>query len=234
MLLLFDKFLFWVFLLYALSFFAVAGIIIASGRRAADNPALRAFLILAGFAGTHGLAELLDWVRFVLVTLNQPAPEWIRAAAQGLCLVSFVMLLQFALAVREIINVGTRLYRLVPAALFLVFLAAMRALGVTELADLALFGRYAFGFTGAALSAYSLYKFGESVQPLEDVKLNRGVGLIAAGFAAYAVFGGLVVTPLAGIPIQAFRAACAGTVALGSISVVASFKYMKPDSAESV
>jgi hypothetical protein len=62
------------------------------------------------------------------------------------------------------------------------------------------------------------------MKPLGNKKLNRGLIILAVGLAAYAICGGLIVTPIFGVPIQLFRAICALSIAVASISILEIFK----------
>jgi hypothetical protein len=64
------------------------------------------------------------------------------------------------------------------------------------------------------------------MKPLGNQRLDRGLNIAAAGFICYAVFGGLLIKPIAGIPIQLFRSACAVTIALSSFAVIDIYQYV--------
>jgi hypothetical protein len=57
-----------------------------------------------------------------------------------------------------------------------------------------------------------------------SARLEVGLALNALGFFAYSVFGGLIVTTVAGQPVQIFRALCAFTVAVASALVLGIFR----------
>jgi hypothetical protein len=62
------------------------------------------------------------------------------------------------------------------------------------------------------------------MKPLGNKKLNQGLIVLAVGLAAYAICGGLLVTPLFGLPIQLFRVICAFSIAVASVSILEIFK----------
>jgi hypothetical protein len=100
-------------------------------------------------------------------------------------------------------------------------------MGITDILKIGLLGRYSFGFTGSVLSAVSLLVAGNTMKLLGNQKLVKGLNIAAAGFACYAVFGGLIIKPIAGVPIQLFRAACAVTIAFSAFAVLDVYKYVK-------
>jgi hypothetical protein len=55
-------------------------------------------------------------------------------------------------------------------------------------------------------------------------RLIRALVITGIGFVCYAVFGGLIVEPIAGVPVQLFRAACAVTIAVYSFAILDIFK----------
>jgi hypothetical protein len=64
------------------------------------------------------------------------------------------------------------------------------------------------------------------LQPV-SIEANRGLNVAAASFALYAVVGGLIVNPLFGVPVQAFRAACAFVAAIASAAILDVFNVQK-------
>ena len=58
-------------------------------------------------------------------------------------------------------------------------------------------------------------------------RLTNGLIVIGIGFVCYAVFGGLVVEPILGLPIQLFRAVCAVTIAAYSFVILEILKVSK-------
>ncbi len=50
--------------------------------------------------------------------------------------------------------------------------------------------------------------------------ITNGLIVTGTGFVCYAVFGGLVVEPIPGLPIQLFRAGCALTIAVYSFTIL--------------
>ena len=226
--------LFWVFPVSAFSFLLMAFLIFRGARKASPSPLIKSFLVLAWFGLSHGIAEMIDWVRFIQKAAGAPASNGLMVLAQVFGLVSFVLLWQFGLSIYDNHHYNRRFVKAAPSLLAGAFLVAMWFLAIADVQQIGLWARYCLGFTGAALSAFSLYKLGETVRPLEDKKLDRGIQLAVASFTGYAIFGGLLVTPLGPVPIQFFRAGCALLMAFASFAIVDFYRFVKTSTPERV
>jgi hypothetical protein len=116
--------------------------------------------------------------------------------------------------------------RAIPSVLLAIFIGTILALGITDILKIGLLARYSFGLTGSVLSAISLFILAATLKPLDNQKLLIGLNITAASFVCYALFGGLIIKPIAGIPIQLFRYACAVTIAIFTFSVLDIYKYV--------
>jgi hypothetical protein len=221
--------LFYVYLIYGISFLLIGFLILKEAVGASLGPIIGAFYILAFFGIVHGLAELTDWVRFIRRALGAPDMEALRYVSQGFLILSFVILLQFGinLLTCQSAGKGVRALRVIPTLGLAIFLAAVVARGMSDVLAVGLLARWGFGFTGSAVSAIALAVTAQTMKPLENSKLVSGMRLAAAGFGFYAIFGGLLVGPIGAMPIQLFRAVCAVTIALSSFSVIDVFKYVR-------
>jgi len=216
--------LFYIFFIYGLSFLVMSSLIFYGIKRATSLTLVSTFSLLAFFGLTHGITEWIDWVRFILKTLGSGEVGILIALSQIFLVVSFVLLLQFGINLLTYQSEKKGFVRALPLVLFVIYLAALLAAGVTDVLRAGLIGRYSFGFTGAALSAIVIFKLSNTMKPLGNRKLIKGLTVAAVGFACYAIFGGLIIRPVLGLPVQLFRAACAITIAVSFFNVLDVFK----------
>jgi uncharacterized membrane protein len=219
--------LFYIFFVYGVSFLFMSFMVFYGARTAAASPLVYSFYMLALFGLTHGITEIVDWLRFIVKTLGQPEIVALTWLSQIFLIVSFVFLLQFAVNALTHSMEKRKIIRAVPAVLLGLFVLFVLARGISDIRAIGLKARYGFGFTGAALSAVALFLLAHRMNPLGNSKLVNGLNLTGAAFACYALFGGLIIKPIAGIPIQLFRSACAVTAAFSSVQVLEIFKYVK-------
>ena len=225
--------LFYVYFLYGLSFFVMAGLVISGVTRASSLTLVSPFSMLAAFGFTHGTTEMIDWVRFIREMLGLPENTWLLYTSQFVLILSFVLLLQFGVNLLTYKNSQNKYPRAIPSILLFVFLDSMYFLGIFDIRQVGLIARYSFGFAGSALSALALFRLNNTMKPLGNKKLSRGLIVLAVSLAAYAIFGGLIVTPLIGLPIQLARAVCALVIAVASMSILEIFKIKVPASGRS-
>ncbi len=221
---LFTAPLFYIYLLYGLSFL-IMGYLIAGGMKKATSLALvSSFFMLVVFGVAHGAAEIIDWIRFINKTLGNPENPVLFYASQILLVSSFVFLLQFGINLMTYKSGRKSVVRAIPVVLLAVFAAAIFAFGISDISRIGLMGRYSFGFIGSAVSSIMLFRLGSTMKALGDRKLVQGLNLAATGFACYAVFGGLIIDPVIGLPVQLFRALCALTISVASSFILGVFK----------
>jgi len=216
--------LFYIFFIYGLSFLVMSSLIFYGIKRATSLTLVSTFSLLAFFGLTHGITEWIDWVRFILKTLGSEEVGILTSLSQIFLVVSFVFLLQFGINLLTYQSEKKCVIRAIPLVLFVIYLAAVFATGVTDILQAGLIGRYGFGFTGAALSAIVIFRLSNTMKPLGNRKLIKGLTVAAVGFACYAIFGGLIIRPVLGLPVQLFRAACAITIAVSFFNVLDVFK----------
>jgi len=221
---LFGEPLFYIYLIYGLSFIVMASLIIGGIKRATSLTLVSSFSMLAAFGITHGIAEMVDWVRFIEQKLGQPASAGLLYASQIFMMLSFALLLQFGINVLSYKSSHRKSLRAIPVVLVVAFLTAVYFLGISDISQAGLIARRSFGFAGSALSAIMLFRLSNTMRPLGNEKLNLALIVAAASLAVYAICGGLIVTPLFGLPIQVFRAVCAFVIAVASASILDIFK----------
>jgi hypothetical protein len=216
--------LFYIYFIYGLSFLLMSFLIFYGIKRATSLTFVSTFSMLALFGLTHGMTEWIYWVQFMLQTMGSGKVGILTYLSQIFLVVSFVFLLQFGINLLTYQWEKKGFVRAIPLVLFVIYLAAIFAAGVTDVLQAGLIGRYGFGFTGAALSAIVIFRLSNTVKPLGNRKLARGLTLAAVGFACYAIFGGLIINPVLGLAVQLFRAACAFTIAISFFNVLDVFK----------
>ena len=218
--------LFYIFFIYGSSFLLMFHMIARGARRATSAPLISAFSVLALFGLTHGITEMIDWVRFMIKTLGKPEVTVLTYLSQGFLIISFFFLLQFGVNLLSLEYRQKSFVRVLPAVLLGVFIGTALALGITDVTKIGLLSRYSFGFGGSLLSAAALFHLAVTLKPLENQKLLKGLKVAGFGFACYAVFGGLIINPIGVLPVQLFRAACAVTIAIYTFSFLDIYKYV--------
>ena len=221
---LFGDPLFYTYFIYGVSFLVMAGLIIGGITRATSYTLVSSFSMLAAFGLTHGITEMVDWVIFIRRTLGQSENAVLLYTSQIFLVLSFVLLLQFGINVLTYKNSQNKIPRAIPSILVVVYLVTVYFFRISDISQAGLIARYSFGFAGSALSAIMLFRLSITMRPLNNKKLNRGLIMSAGGLAAYAICGGLIVTPLFGLPIQFFRTVCAFVIAVASASILDIFK----------
>ena len=221
---LFGDIRFYIYFIYGVSFLAMAVLVIAGITRATSYTLVSSFWLLAAFGLTHGITEIVDWTRFIEQTRGDPVNVGLLYTSKIFLIFSFVLLLQFGINVLTYKNSQSKSPRAIPTILVVVYLAALYFFKISDIRQAGLIARYSFGFVGSALSAISLIPLIITMKPLGNKKLNRGLIILAVGLAAYAICGGLIVSPIFGVPIQLFRAICAFSIAVASVSILEIFK----------
>jgi hypothetical protein len=219
--------LFYIFFVYGMSFLLMSYMVFRGAMKASDSPLVFSFYLLALFGLTHGITEMTDWVRFMVKTLGVEEIKTLTYLSQTFLVISFAILFQFGSNLLAYQSDNRKTFMAIPSILVAFFIVIILSLGITDVLKIGLYARYSFGFMGSVLSAIALTMMGNTVKLLGDQKLTRGLTIAAAGFTCYAVFGGLIIKPIAGVPIQLFRAACAVAVAFSSFAVIDVFKYVK-------
>jgi signal transduction histidine kinase/CheY-like chemotaxis protein len=223
-----------VFFIYGLAFFLL-GTAILQQSRTGSAFSLGSFMwLLAGFGLLHSAGEWMDMFLTLGGAYWTPLGlEVIKIAGFYLGAASFVFLLLFGLRMvsgdrpNYKYSAGTAL---IASALFL---GAMSLYGVSTgfsgdwLLLSQVLTRYLAGFPAATLTAIGFWQYGRSaeIRGLGSSQIDRSLIGMAAVFALYAVFAGLVVPGAAffpasvlnyttfrdavGVPIQIVRAACA-------------------------
>jgi len=222
-----------VFFSYGLAFFLLGIAILLQPKRGSAFKIGNSLWLLAGFGLLHGLNEWMDMFLTLGDTYWTPlGTEVIKVASFYFMAASFICLLHFGLITLqnrpkyEFIN-------LTASIASLLFLVAVTSYGVSTgfsgqcLQLSQILGRYLLGFPGTVLTAIGFWRQRKLsyIQGLSSRRVDRSLMGMAAVFALYAFFTGLVVPSglffpasvlnyatfkdAVGIPVQLFRAACA-------------------------
>ncbi len=214
----------YLYVIYGASFLVMSYVVFNGTKKATDITLITTFYALNLFGLTHGVAELIDWERFFLKATGTGEVEILKYLSQIFLIISFVVLLQFGVNLLTYRNERKGTFRLIPVILLLVYIIVLFIIKTDDISKAGLIARYTFGFSGALLSGVALYNLADSMKDVGNSKLIKGLVVAASGFALYSVFGGLIIKPIVGLPIQLFRAACALTIAISSFYVLDVFK----------
>jgi hypothetical protein len=221
---LFHQPLFYIYFIYGVSFLTMAYLIFQGIRKGTSLVLVTTFQMLAAFGLTHGIREMIDWVSFILATNGHPEIAWLKFLSDAFLIVSFVILLQFAVNLLSYRSERKTAYRLIPGVLVAAGIVAMVATRTYDSGQVGLCVRRSFGFGGALFSGIAFCKLAVAMRAIGNTQIEGGLVLGALGFFAYAVFGGLVVTTVAGQPVQVFRTLCAFTIAVASALILDIFR----------
>jgi len=219
--------LFYIDLLYGISFLLMSFVIFEGTRKASSIMFVPTFYILGGFGLVHGITELIDWVSFILKTSGAGEFKVLIILSQSCLITSFVLLLQFGINILTYKSEKKGIYRSLPALLFIAYIAYIFISETSHVRTAGLIARRGFGFSGALLSGLAFFSLAKSMKARGNPRLTNGLVVTGIGFVCYAVFGGLVVEPILGLPIQLFRAVCAFTIAVYSFAILEILKVSK-------
>ncbi len=219
--------LFYIDFVYGISFLLMSFVVFEGTRKASSLTFVTTFYMLAGFGLVHGITELVDWARFILEAEGAGESELLVILSQSCLITSFVLLLQFGVNLLTYRSEKKGIYRLLPTLLLVAYIAYIFVAGISHIRTAGLIARRGFGFSGALLSGVAFFNLARSMKVIMYRRLTDGLVIAGSGFICYAVFGGLIVQPIAGLPIQLFRAACAFTIAVSSFFILEIFKVSK-------
>lgn len=210
-----------IFIFYGFGFLFL-GIVIFLKREKVANADMAEFYYLSGFGIVHGMTEWLDALR-IAIKINGIAPIPVLDMAKMLMLLaSFVLLLQFGAALLLRGNKRLQSLKFLPLVAGTIFLLTTLATGTFMSSDLII--RNLFAFTGSIATAIGFLTLTQEAGAQQDNFRKSGI-MLALTFGAYAVFAGIITTPLSGIPPQFVRMICALVAAyylsfmLNSISI---------------
>lgn len=216
--------LFYIDLIYGISFLLMSFVIFEGTRKASSIIFVPTFYMLGGFGLVHGITELIDWVSFILKTSGVGEFVVLIILSQSCLITSFVLLLQFGINILTYKSEKKGIYRSLPILLFAAYTVYIIFAETSHIRTAGLISRRGFGFSGALLSGLAFFSLAKSMKVIGHPKLTKRLIVTGIGFVCYAVFGGLIINPIFGLPIQLFRAVCAFTITISSFYVLDVFK----------
>jgi len=217
-----------VYLIYGTSFLIMFAALTLWKKRVSHIEIMDDFKYLAAFGLLHGLAEYSDIPRFLAWQ-----PSWIFDMVKLLLVLSsFAALLAFGL---NIISAGIeerRWLRGIPYGAFLMYIWLLIFTGLDftnqdtginyKAADLA--QRYSLGLIGAAVTSYAFFDLSGKMKAIAGEIAGKKFMFAGIGFALYAIFAGLIVNPVFGVPAVVYRS---GIAVLITIAVIGIFRLFE-------
>jgi hypothetical protein len=219
--------LFYIYFVYGVSFLLMSFVVFHGTRSASSITFVTNFYMLAGFGLVHGITELIDWLRFILETSGAGEFKVLLIFSQSCLITSFVLLLQFGVTLLTYRSEKKGIYRTLPALLFVAYIGYLFITGTSHIRTAGLIARRSFGFSGALLSGLAFFSLAKSMKAVGHPRLTNGLVVTGIGFMCYALFGGLIVEHVAGLPVQLFRAVCAFVIAIYSFSILEIFRLSR-------
>jgi signal transduction histidine kinase len=242
-----DPFLFLVYFVYGLAFFAMG---IAMWLEAGRSPALaeaRVLRFLATFGLLHGTHEWLEAYLLQADYLGVISPPWMPAIRLVLLVASFIFLFLYAVQMLLLVSPRVTRLRVLRFSAFGVYVVLIlasayhalqtAALAVPDLLDS--LSRYLLAIPAAFLAALALRAQAREASQAYRIKLSRSLILAAVGFGVYAL-AQLFVRPMAmfpaqylnadafrswtGFPVQLVRAVMAVTITVALLVATASIE----------
>ncbi len=219
-----------VYLIYGTSFIIMFLALTLWKNRVSHIELMKDFKYLAAFGLLHGLTEYSDIPRFLAWQ-----PAWAFDLIK-LVLVSgsFAALLAFGL---NIISVGIeerRWLRGIPYGALLMYFWLLIFVGLDlgqgagiNYASVDLAQRHSLGFMGAVISSYAFLDLSRKMNSVVGGKAGNRFVLAGIGFALYAIYGGLIVTPVFGIPAVVYRSAIAVLITIAVLRIFQLFRVKK-------
>src|ERR1700676_1703311 len=240
-----------VFFIYGLAFFLLGIAILLQPRLGSAFNIGNSLWLLAGFGLLHGLGEWMDMFLTLGDTYWTPlGTEVIKIASFYFGAASFVCLLQFSLRIIFQNRSKNEFLERTAWIASLFFLVRVTSYGVSTgfsgqwLLLSQILMCYLIGLPGAILAAIGFWQQRKSsdIQGLSSYRVDRSLMGMAAVFALYAFFAGLVVPSapffpasvfnsatfqdVVGLPVQLFRAACALPMAYFITGILNIFKLL--------
>ena len=190
-----------VFFIYGLAFFLLGIAILLQSKRGSAFKIGNSLWLLAGFGLLHGLGEWMDMFLTLGDTYWTPlGTEVLKIASFYFGAASFICLLHFSLIIFQNRS-KYEFIDLIALNASLLFLVAVTSYGVSTgfsgqcLQLSQILGRYLLGFPGVVLTAIGFWRQRKLsyIQGLGSGQVDRSLMGMAAVFALYAFFAGLVV-----------------------------------------
>ncbi len=208
-----DLFLFLVYFVYGLAFFAMG---IAMWLEAGRSPALaeaRMLRPLAAFGLLHGAHEWLESYLLQAAPLGLIPPAWLSAIRVSLLVSSFVFLFLYAVQMLLYVSVRDVRLRFFRFSIFGVYAVLILASGIhaLQISNLSLsdfmdaLSRYLLAFPSAFLAALALRAQARQADQEIRIRLSQSLIMAAIGFGVYAL-AQLFVRPMEMFPAEYLNA----------------------------
>lgn len=221
-----------VYLVYGTSFVAMFLALTFWRKRVGHIELMNDFRYLAIFGLLHGLAEYSDIPRFFAWQ-----PSWIYDIIK-LFLVSssYAALLAFGLNVVLAGIEERRWLRGIPHGALLMYFWLILFMGLDifsgkgtgikySSAELAM--NYSLGFLGAVVTSYAFFDLSAKINAIAGEKAGKRFIYAGIGFALFAIFGGINVNPLLGVPAVVYRSAIAVLITISVLRIFRLFEIKK-------
>jgi signal transduction histidine kinase len=191
-----------VFFVYGQVFFVLGLAVALQSRRYSRLNLARSLPWLAGFGFLHGLNEWGDlFIPIQSQFLGDPMLAVLNTLQHFMLAASFALLFQFGIELLRPLPEKWRWLRLLPAVLFLIWLAGPFWVGLMLIQDVNqwhvlvnVLARYGLCLPGGLVAAYGLLRQTRvQIAPLGLPRIGRTLKIAAGALAAYGVLGGLVV-----------------------------------------
>ena len=221
-----------VYLIYGTSFILMFLALTIWKKRVSHIELMNDFKYLAAFGLLHGLTEYSDIPRFL-----QWQPAWAFDLVKLVLVTSsFAALLAFGLSVISSSLEERRWVRGIPFGALLMFfwLLVFAGLDLTNndiginyrTADLA--ERYSFGFLGAVMTSYAFIELSGKMNKIVGARAGMRFMYAGISFGLYALYGGLIINPVFGVPAVVYRSIIAVLITISVIRILQLFK-VNPD-----
>ncbi len=191
-----------VYFVYGQVFFILGLAIAMQSRRYSRLNLARSLPWLAGFGFLHGFNEWGDlFIPIQSQFLDTPIIAFLNSIQHFLLAASFALLFQFGIELMRPLPEKWRWLRLLPAGLFLVWLAGPFWAGLMFIQDVNqwhilvnVLARYELCLPGGLLAAYGLLRQTRiQITPLGLPRIGRTLKIAAGALAVYGLLGGLIV-----------------------------------------
>jgi len=199
-----DSAMLWVFFFYGLGFIILGAVTFLRKRKIVDVDLTKSFYFLGLFGLTHGITEWIDLSRLSFAMAGTGPYTFLDMGKVIFLTISFLFLMQFGLNMLTIKTDKYKFLRKIPLILGVLFFGY--TIATNTLTSSGLLARYGLGFIGSLITTVALWnirKLTTTNAGLRDLKTSATLMFIA--FAVYTLFGGLIITPIAGIPPQFIR-----------------------------
>lgn len=213
-----DNQMLFVFFFYGLGFIVLGIVTFTRKSRIIEIDLTKSFYYLGAFGIIHGLTEWLDLLRLYFKIMYGLQYAFLNSLKLVMLLASFVFLMQFGLNILTLITKKYKGVRIMPIYLLIIFIVATVMTG--RFSDSELFIRVLFGFTASMISSMAFFKLRSVFMANNLDAMVNGSTLMAAAFAVYAIFSGVITFPILGIPPQVVRMLCSLTIGYASFRLL--------------